>query len=140
MRSRLKGSPLALIVLDLDNFKSINDQYGHDAGDYVLQGMAALFRQQGLRSGDLFARYGGEEFVILLPGNTLRQALKLANRLRGMLAHAIFNYHGQLIPVTLSGGVAELDSTMTEATELFRKADTALLRAKTEGRNRVEGK
>ena len=111
-RSRLRGTPLALIVLDLDNFKAVNDHYGHDAGDYVLQGMAAITRRQGLRAGDLFARYGGEEFVILLPGTPLRPALKLANRLRVLLEKAVFNYHGQVIPVTMSAGVAEYDNSM----------------------------
>lgn len=139
-RCRLNQASLALIVLDLDNFKGINDQYGHDAGDYVLAGMAALVRQQGLRAGDLFARYGGEEFVVLLPGTALRPALLLANRLRGLLEKALFNYHGQMIPVTLSAGVAEFDPGVTTGTDLFRKADACLLRAKSEGRNRVVGK
>ena len=139
-RSRACDSRLTLVVLDLDKFKDVNDTFGHDAGDYVLQGMAALVRQRGVRAGDLFARYGGEEFVILLPGTGLRQGLDLANRLRQLVERAIFNYHGRLIPVTLSGGVAERDPSMTEGLDLFRKADAALLRAKTEGRNRIVGK
>lgn len=139
-RCRLNRTALALIVLDLDHFKDVNDRYGHDAGDYVLAGMAALVRQQGLRAGDLFARYGGEEFVVVLPGASLQSALQLANRLRDLLEKAVFNYHGQLIPVTMSAGVAEFDPGMADSNDLFRKADSALLRAKSAGRNRVVGK
>lgn len=81
-KSKLTGSPLSLIIFDLDHFKHLNDNYGHDAGDYVLKEKAQLLRDNGIRKQDVFARYGGEEFVVLLPNTNLKQAFEIAERLR----------------------------------------------------------
>lgn len=129
--------PLSVVAIDIDHFKSVNDQYGHASGDRVLESFAALLRR-GLRDPDLAARIGGEEFLILLPGTDKTGALLLAERLREETESSpVITEMGQ-IGVRASFGVADLASTgATDFSGLISCADTALYQAKQDGRNRV---
>lgn len=128
------GTPLSVVMLDIDHFKAINDTYGHDAGDAVLVELAARLRAC-LRKMDRLARFGGEEFVIVAPGVDAGQTVVLAERLRAAVADAGFAAAGR---VTASFGVAGLAPGET-AEAMLSRADKALYRAKNGGRNRVEG-
>lgn len=136
-----QGWPLTLGFVDLDHFKSVNDRYGHAAGDLVLARMAEVLRGQ-LRAGDLAARYGGEEFVVLLPGVNGATATAVFERVRRALERAVPTLEdGTPVPVTASIGVAShMDGPLRRAgpQELLRAADAALYAAKRGGRNRVE--
>jgi two-component system cell cycle response regulator len=136
-KSKLSGNPLSLIVFDLDHFKSLNDNYGHDAGDYVLKDLAAIIRDQGVRDRDIFARYGGEEFVILLPATNLKQAFEIAERLRKLIESYEFIYSEQRLPVTASIGIADYRQGVAIGTDLFKRADKAVYQSKEGGRNQV---
>lgn len=136
-KSKVTGEPLSLIIFDLDHFKHLNDNYGHDAGDYVLKEMAALLRDNGIRKGDIFARYGGEEFVVLLPKTNLKQAFEIAERLRKLIECHQFNYESKKLPVTASIGVADYRQGIETGTDLFKRADSAVYKSKEGGRNQV---
>ena len=128
--------PLSLLVLDLDNFKKVNDTYGHSAGDKALQHVAGILAHN-IRSVDFLARYGGEEFVIILPELQLDAAKTMAQK----ICHAVKSKQpvldGHTITLTVSGGVAQLHQGDSAET-LFERADTALYLAKERGRDRVE--
>jgi diguanylate cyclase (GGDEF)-like protein len=137
-RSRRYGSPLALILVDLDHFKKINDQYGHLVGDQALVHAAGIFARE-IRDVDVVARYGGEEFAILLPMTTAGGAKEVAERCARQLAGSPVVVDGTSpIPVTASMGVACAEGQTGSIEELLRAADAALYRAKEGGRNRVE--
>lgn len=136
-RAKALHTELSLIFFDLDYFKKINDQYGHEAGDRVLQEVAQLIRSSQLRPKDLFARYGGEEFVILLANTPLKAAGDLAERIRAATEWHAFLYENQRLPVTMSIGVATLSTEIESSQTLLKQADKALYRAKDAGRNRV---
>lgn len=121
--------PLALVMVDLDHFKRVNDSQGHAAGDAVLQRTAALFRQH-LRREDLVARMGGEEFLLLLPDTELAAAQALCERLRALA-------HTEALGVTMSLGLTMAAPEDGSADVAVRRADTALYRAKAEGRDRL---
>ncbi|MBC53466.1 MAG: hypothetical protein CMQ34_06465 [Gammaproteobacteria bacterium] len=125
--------PLALIVVDIDYFKRINDRFGHSAGDQVLRAVAQILCEK-VRSSDIVSRWGGEEFVILAPETPLNDAMRLSERLRESLAQLDHPGVGQ---VTASFGVAELADEQSEQA-LINHADQALYAAKAAGRNRVE--
>jgi diguanylate cyclase (GGDEF)-like protein len=128
--------PLALIVADLDDFKDVNDRFGHQAGDVVLREFASLLRD-GVRDIDLAGRWGGEEFLLLLPGTDLEGAVHVADRVRRALAgRIVLSVDGEPIPVTASFGVAAYPQAPT-ASALFAAADGALYEAKRTGKNRV---
>ena len=129
--------PVALILADIDKFKSINDQYGHEAGDEALQHFTRLL-QVSRRREDVLARIGGEEFALILPGSTLRSAEKVADVLRGRAEIAPLSYKGNSIPMTASFGVASLSAEDKSMADVIVRADSALYRSKREGRNRVE--
>ena len=130
-------SPLALVIFDLDHFKTLNDTYGHLAGDYVLKTLAGGI-QESVRREDVFARYGGEEFVVLSRGIDMAAGVRFAERLRHWVEIYPFKYEGKRLPVTTSLGVASYPETSADdGTDLIRKADRALYRAKEGGRNRV---
>ncbi len=126
------GKALCLILFDVDRFKRINDEFGHEAGDRVLQRVARV-AEASLRGGDLLGRWGGEEFLIVLPGAPLEAALQIAERVRGVLDAQ----HSVGSPLaTASFGVARLEP-LEDALTLVRRTDHALLQAKEDGRNRV---
>lgn len=124
---------LSIFMFDIDHFKSVNDTYGHQAGDAVLQEISSIV-QSAIRKTDVFARYGGEEFAVLMPGTTANGARDIAERLRIEIEQYSFA-HGS--KVTCSFGVAEI-SDSDNADSFLNKADIALYRAKDNGRNRVE--
>jgi diguanylate cyclase (GGDEF)-like protein len=126
------GTPIALVVYDLDRFKRVNDELGHDVGDAVLRDVAGVLRG-GLRSVDLVYRLGGEEFAVVLPGATAEQARDAAERQRRMVAAS----HPGGVEITISGGVAAAQGTDVDWDTLFRRADGALLEAKRAGRDRI---
>jgi two-component system cell cycle response regulator len=137
-KSKVTGNPLSLIIFDLDHFKKLNDNFGHDAGDYVLKEMAQVIRSNGIREQDVFARYGGEEFVILLPRTNLKQSFEIAERLRKLIENKEFLYDGKRLPVTASIGVADYRQGVLTGTDLFKRADEAVYKAKEGGRNQVQ--
>ena len=137
-KSKLLETPLSLVILDLDHFKAVNDNYGHDAGDSVLKDMAELVRKSGIREQDIFGRYGGEEFVILLPQTNLKQAYEIAERLRQLIGKYHFIYESRRIPVSASIGVADHHRGVINGMDLFRRADRAVYTAKKNGRNQVQ--
>ena len=124
-------------MMDIDFFKSINDRFGHDAGDKVIAGVANV----GItirRSTDLLGRIGGEELALLLPETDLRSATHVAERLRSRIAEETIRVGGEWIPVTASIGVAEASLAVGSFPDLMKRADAALYAAKRNGRNRVE--
>lgn len=127
-------TPLSLIIFDVDNFKQVNDTFGHQAGDIILIDLVNLI-SENIKNGDIFARWGGEEFVILTPATDLAGASHLAENLRKLVQTHPFSYVEN--QMTLSFGIAELSDEDTKKL-LFEKADGALYQAKKNGRNRVE--
>ncbi len=131
------GEPLAVLMMDIDHFKPINDTYGHDAGDEVLKSLAQIGVSQ-LRDIDLLARLGGEEFAILLPNTDLTNAQIVAERMRQTLAETpVPTSDGHSIVFTVSIGIVALSDTLRDLKALLKKADEALYHAKNTGRNRV---
>lgn len=132
--------PLSLLMLDLDNFKRINDSYGHPAGDFLLQKVAQKITET-VRTEDLFARVGGEEFALLLRESLEENAFICAERCRRVIDLGQFVYGGSSIKATVSVGVATLfDSDYAQPEDLIAAADKYLYRAKKAGRNRIDGK
>lgn len=138
-RAQRYRRPLTLLMLDLDHFKAFNDQYGHLAGDQALRETAEVLRQNS-RSVDFVARYGGEEFAIILPETDLERAARQAERVRAAVeGHPYLQVGSEPARrMTVSVGVAALMPQMRETEDLVHDADTALYRAKTGGRNRLE--
>ena len=137
--ARRHGTKLALLMLDLDDFKGINDRHGHLAGDALLKRVAQTITTL-IRIEDVFARFGGEEFVVLTRGDAISNAGQLAERLRKGIADTRVDFEGSTIGVTVSIGVAELDELAQPAgsLDLIERADHRLYRAKALGRNRVK--
>jgi two-component system cell cycle response regulator len=133
-----RGKPLALMMLDIDFFKSINDTYGHDAGDDVLREFAERIRKS-IRGIDLACRYGGEEFVIVMPETDMHVAGMVAERLRRSIAGEPFaiSKGAKRIEVTISIGLSTLERKGEAVADVLKRADNALYRAKHDGRNRV---
>ncbi|HEV2879651.1 MAG TPA: sensor domain-containing diguanylate cyclase, partial [Candidatus Eremiobacteraceae bacterium] len=136
-RAQRAGGQLAVIVVDLDLFKSVNDRYGHLEGDRLLQAVARTIGAS-VRDIDVVTRFGGEEFAVILPGAGENEAHVVAERIRGAIE--VMDYtsmtHG-LIPMTISGGVAALDRGIHTPAQLIGVADRRLLEAKRAGRNRT---
>lgn len=128
------GQPLSYTIFDIDRFKLINDQLGHEAGDRLLRAVADLLNRNK-RSHDFLARLGGEEFVLLLPMTPLDAALGVANKLREAIESATFQHKGRRESVTISGGVTEFRPGDSPSV-VYDRADRAMYRAKEEGRNR----
>jgi len=126
---------VSAITMDLDFFKSINDTYGHDGGDFVLKEFSRELLHQA-RSSDACSRLGGEEFVIILPATTKANAMQVAERIRRSVEEKELNYGGKAIKITCSFGVSTL-STEIDMDYLLKQADKALYQAKADGRNRV---
>ncbi len=127
---------LSVIMLDIDFFKKINDTYGHDVGDNVLKGVAEVLMRH-VRTHDVAARFGGEEFVMLLPETNLGGAVVVAERVRVAVENYNFEPAGCRHNVTISMGVAEYLGDVLDGEDIIKRADEALYRAKTSGRNRV---
>jgi two-component system cell cycle response regulator len=134
--ARRHATPLSLLMIDIDQFKHVNDSYGHPAGDYVLATLAGIINGM-VRAEDLFARYGGEEFCVLCRSATLDDATTLAERLRRTVETFGFVFAGQGIPLTISAGVASRTDGDESGEQLTLDADAALYDAKRSGRNRV---
>jgi diguanylate cyclase (GGDEF)-like protein len=135
-RAQRTGESLSLVMLDLDHFKQINDNYGHPAGDKVIKAIAHLLRQR-LRKMDAVGRYGGEEFVAVLPRCSRAEAHLLMEDIRKRFRDISFTVDQKTFHVTLSAGIASFEPGIDRADQLLQEADAALYRAKSEGRNRV---
>ncbi len=129
-----KGCSVAM--MDLDDFKSVNDRYGHLAGSFVLRELGALLRDN-MRQFDVAARYGGEEFVAYLPETAVAEACTAAERIRAVLEQRVFRHHGRTILITLSIGLSHFPEDGNALAPLLQRADERLYRAKREGKNRV---
>ncbi|MBI2893480.1 MAG: GGDEF domain-containing protein [Deltaproteobacteria bacterium] len=130
------GRALTLIMFDIDHFKSINDTYGHLAGDAVLRQLCQVVKAK-IRREDLLARYGGEEFGIILPEIDGENAVLTADKIRRLVEKTPFRFEDTRIPVTISLGVAECHPDCKDPSELIKKADEYLYQAKNSGRNKV---
>jgi diguanylate cyclase (GGDEF)-like protein len=136
-RSRRYGRPLSILMVDIDNFKLVNDSLGHEWGDFVLQKVAAQLNNN-LRNLDFVARYGGEEFIIILPETGLAGAIETANRLRLAIKQNPVEAPNGLLAVTVSIGVSSnLVKDFTDHTQMMSDADQALYQAKKSGKDRV---
>ncbi|SDW01817.1 GGDEF domain-containing protein [Marinobacter mobilis] len=134
-RYQRSGHHFSVALIDLDWFKRINDDYGHDAGDASLKQFADLVRDI-VRQTDLGARWGGEEFLLLLPDTSLLQALTLAERLRQKVADTEFRFRDQVLPVTISAGVSSITQS-DSVNHLLKQVDVQLYSAKENGRNQI---
>jgi diguanylate cyclase (GGDEF)-like protein len=134
-RSLRYGGPLCVMLVDIDDFKSVNDRFGHLAGDHILKEMARIAKDH-VRAIDKVGRYGGDEFLIILPETDLRKALLVAERLRAAVDNAAFDAEGSRIYATVSCGIASYGKGKEEK-DLIKEADDNLYRAKREGKNRI---
>lgn len=135
-RTKRYNSPLAIVMIDLDHFKIVNDVHGHLTGDEVLR-RAAEILNQGVREADTAGRYGGEEFLLILPQTNLEGAVRLAERLRRNVEAEKIVSNGATIQMTISLGVAQARDDITTHEALLREADTCLYESKNQGRNKV---
>ena len=136
-RTRRTGASTGLIMIDLDHFKRLNDDYRHEAGNKALQWSSSLWRSN-IRRIDMPCRYGGEEFAIILPGSRLTQIIRAADRLRTALAGAPLQLNGEVVNLTASFGVDAYGEKEDLSVEAFiKRTDQYLLEAKSRGRNRV---
>nr|WP_314259905.1 PleD family two-component system response regulator [uncultured Devosia sp.] len=136
-KAQSQDRDMALMILDIDHFKSVNDTYGHDIGDVVLKEFAARLKRN-IRGVDLACRFGGEEFVVLMPDTDYLQAELVAERVRQSIAERAFEVTaGRSLAVTVSAGVTLNENVSDTPESLIKRADVALYRAKREGRNRV---
>lgn len=134
-RSVLDSTPMSVLIFDIDYFKRVNDQHGHNIGDLVIQTVSNMVKSQ-LRDEDLLCRWGGEEFLILLPNIDLSRSHDIAERIRASIEARVIRVNGNEIRVTVSVGVAE-HRTSEKPEELINRVDVALYQAKEQGRNRV---
>jgi len=136
-RSERTGTPLTLIMADLDHFKNVNDTYGHQQGDIILKGTAAIIHQN-IRAFDIASRYGGEEFAVILTETDIDAAYTIAERLRKKIEAAVYKNNLKDINITISIGLAQFDHKIDKnGIDLIKRSDTALYSAKALGRNRV---
>ncbi len=135
-RFKRYGSPFVLAVWDVDKFKSVNDQYGHVAGDKVLKIIAKVIAEN-TRETDIAARYGGEEFAVIMPETNVEAAQKSLDKLRGMIEACAFHFKDERVVITASCGITESQADDTEES-IFQRADRGLYKAKENGRNRCE--
>jgi diguanylate cyclase len=134
-RADRRGTPLCAAMLDLDNFKKLNDTYGHSAGDEALVHLVRIVKQT-LRSIDVIARYGGEEFLIVMPETTLDEAAMAMTRVQRELTTHFFSANDQRLFITFSAGVA-LRAPREPQDSIIKRADKAMYEAKKSGKNRV---
>ena len=136
-KSDLLGVPLSIITFDIDHFKKFNDTYGHTAGDYVLQELSRVVRDNLIRGNDFFARTGGEEFTLLLLGSSEEMTEQVAERIRTTVESHQFEYKGTPLKVTISLGASVKQNNDSKWEDIFERADKALYVSKNGGRNRV---
>ncbi len=136
-RAKALHSNISVVLFDIDNFKKINDTYGHDCGDYVLSTLGAQVKASGLRERDLAGRYGGEEFIVVLTNSNSQQAADVAERIRKKIESHVFEYDGNKIPVTVSLGVATIKKDFHLGADIYKEADKALYESKRNGKNCV---
>ena len=137
-RGRREPGRLRVMILDLDHFKKVNDDYGHACGDHVLRETCRLAKSC-VRKDDIVGRLGGEEFVILLPNADAAAGRELAERIRGTVEEQRFDFNGRQLRQTVSMGVAQMKPAMEHYLELLNEADRRLYESKRAGRNRVTG-
>lgn len=135
-RSQRSNADASVIMLDIDHFKAVNDNYGHMAGDHIIRTLAKIIKKS-TRETDISGRYGGEEFAILLPDTDSQNAQQVAERIRFMCEKLTTSYEGIQIDFTVSLGIADFDSSYTNHMAWLDTADKALYSAKEGGRNRV---
>jgi len=136
-RASRTNHPLSLLMLDIDHFKEFNDSFGHEAGDVTLKSLCQIVKKM-IRSDDIACRYGGDEFVLILPDSSPAVVPQRVEEMRVAAGTAEIQYQGHLLkPLTVSFGIAAYPADARTSHELLRAADTALFRAKSEGRNRV---
>ena len=135
-QARKLGAPLAFLLLDIDDFKVINDTYGHPQGDMVLQQIAESGRS-ALRRGDVFGRIGGEEFAAVFPGCAPDMAMQVAERLQRQIQQLSFNHDDRTFGITVSQGLTNLTDEDESLDSLFARADAAMYEAKRQGKNRI---
>ncbi len=135
-QARLNGAPMAFLLLDIDDFKVVNDTYGHQEGDKVLQRIAESGRA-ALRRGDLFGRIGGEEFAAVFPGCAPDMAMQVAERLQREIQRLSFSHDDQTFGITVSQGLSSLTHEDESIDSLFARADAAMYQAKRQGKNRI---
>jgi len=133
-RSQQPLDALAVLMLDIDHFKQVNDSFGHIAGDAILRQVAGRL-SKSMRPTDILARYGGEEFIILLPRTTIREAEQIAQRIWQAVSETPFDFENKLIPITVSIGIAGLSKDIQDLDAITRCADEAMYQAKQAGRN-----
>ncbi len=135
--AQIDKEPIAVLMLDIDFFKSINDTYGHDAGDEVLRQLARLVKSM-IRKGDLFARYGGEEFIMMVSGMSENTVMCFAERIRQQMENMVIDYDGLELRLTISIGVCfSMSAELPQLQMMIKRSDEALYFAKNQGRNRV---
>ncbi len=134
-RAQRLNEPLAVAIVDIDHFKKVNDQHGHDLGDQVLRGMVKVLRDT-LRANDVIARYGGEEFVILMPDTTPENALDILERVQTRLGQQLFQTQDQPLKISFSGGICVWHNSCSQE-QSIAAADKAMYRAKKDGRKRI---
>ncbi len=136
--SKREGTPMKILMIDIDHFKQVNDKHGHLAGDYILSELAKLIAGS-IREEDLLCRYGGEEFVVLLRGTIgVDDIENLCERIRRQVEERIFNYGGTRIKITISiGASCQSDTGESSLDDIIRQADAALYQSKRNGRNRT---
>lgn len=136
-RSNRHKRPLSVLMIDIDNFKTVNDTMGHLAGDAALKAMATLIRET-IRREELFSRFGGEEFAIILPETKIEQALILAEKIRAIVENNQFEFESKRFNITVSIGVATTDGNPPATIDhLIQQSDARLYMAKNAGRNKV---
>jgi diguanylate cyclase (GGDEF)-like protein len=129
-------TPLSVMVLDVDFFKQVNDNYGHEAGDQVLK-IISTQMEELTRNSDTVSRWGGDEFVVILPHTILKDACLLAERIRDAILHNPLIYQEEQVNFTVSIGVAVMNDDLSNGDELIVKADLCLFKGKEAGRNNV---
>jgi diguanylate cyclase (GGDEF)-like protein len=135
-RAKRENQPIGIMIMDIDQFKNINDRYGHDAGDKMLQEIGKKLLAH-IRAEDIVCRYGGEEFVIVMPGASMGVAFERAESIRRMVDELFVPYEMEQMHVTISLGVAAYPVHGTDGEDALIRADRALYQAKEAGRNRV---
>lgn len=136
-RTQRYSSPFSVILFDIDDFKSLNDTYGHQAGDEVLRAVAEVLRATS-RKTDVVARYGGEEFITVLPNTPKKEALKLASRIKEAVERTVF-LNNNAVRITMSGGVANFPKDAKDSKSLLYAADMAMYKAKAAGKKQICG-